>query len=622
MTRRLAVCLIAAALLLRAGSVGAENEAVSPPDEAPSLSDVKLLDDAPNLAATFKDQWSGSDIPAGFEGAIDDTEYFGRLRDVGAPQPVSLQQAVGLALTNNTGLQVQRLVPLGARANVMRAQSIFDPAAFADTGIDRTTQQASSLLQGAAISEQNNFPWNFGLRKTLTSGGQLTLSWRNNRFNTNSTFFDLAPNYTTSFGLSLNQPLLRDFGYRFTTLLVRVARNTQDQATYQYEAAVATTVQQVEAAYWTLVLATEAVSVQEQGLALARELQRQNEGKYKVGALPQTSVLEAQAEVARREAELIRVKNAQTNSRDTLRALVNYRPPGSDQLLIIEPSDQPTVETRDFDLDQSLATALQNRPELIAAKLDVTGRGMMLKVAENQLLPRLNAVGSIGTNGLSGTDTPTCVITQNPYDPTNAPSIVRLSAADCAALNGTLQTAPFPQGPGSASFSPNGFAGPYGSALNSALDGRYYQYSAGITIEVPLDNAQAKADYARSRIDLESSHRQMQLQQEQVTLDVKKAVTTLQSDVQSIEATRIARELSEENLRNQQARYDVGLATTKDILDFQDQLTQARFAEVNSLTRYRTDLAEYYRSQGTLLEERHIVFDRGEQEPTPWWAYF
>ena len=110
--------------------------------------------------------------------------------------------------------------------------------------------------------------------------------------------------------------------------------------------------------------------------------------------------------------------------------------------------------------------------------------------------------------------------------------------------------------------------------------------------------------------------------QEQVTLDIKNAVTTLQSDVQSIQATRIARELSEENLRNQQARYDVGLATTKDILDFQDQLTQARFAEVNSLTRYRTDLATLHRAEGTLLERRRIIFDRGEQEETPWWAYF
>jgi outer membrane protein len=591
MTTRIAVVVFAAVLLF-AGQARAEDEA---PAQAPSLSDVKLLDDAPNLAAALRDQWTGSDVPVAFENLENDTQFYGRLRDSGAPQPMSLQQAVGLALMNNTGLQIQRLVPLGARAGVMQAQSIFDPAFFGDTGIDRTTRPATSILQGASITETNNFPWNFGLRKTLTTGGQFAVSWRNTRANTNSTFFDLLPYYTTELGMSLNQPLLRDFGYRFTTLLVRIARNTQDQATYQYEAAISTTVQQVETAYWNLVLATEAVRVQEQGLSLSRELERQNEGKFKVGALPQTSVLEAQAEVARREAELIRVKNAFINARDTLRALVNYRPPGSDELLIIEASDSPTVDERDFDLDRSLAAALARRPELAAAKLDVRGRGMMLKVAENQLLPRFNATGALGTNGVSGRDVPSC-------------SIVGVPVEDCIAMGGNLN--------------PNQFAGPYGDAVERLADGRFYSYAAGVTIEIPLDNAQAKADYARSRIDLESSQRQLQQQQEQVTLDIKKAVTTLQSDVQSIQATRIARELSEENLRNQQARYDVGLATTKDILDFQDQLTQARFAEVNALTRYRTDLAELQRAEGTLLEHRNIVLDRGEQEETPWYAYF
>lgn len=39
---------------------------------------------------------------------------------------------------------------------------------------------------------------------------------------------------------------------------------------------------------------------------------------------------------------------------------------------------------------------------------------------------------------------------------------------------------------------------------------------------------------------------------------------------------RIARELAEENVRNQQARYNAGLVTPKDLLDCHDKLTQAR----------------------------------------------
>ena len=587
MTRRLPA-LVLAALVLTWAAASAQEE--SP---AVSLSDLKLLDDAPDLAAALADQWRGNDVPRGYELFESDTTYFGRLRDTGEPQAISISQAVGLALMNNTGLQIQRLVPLGARAEVRRSESMFDPSLISDTGLDRTVRPAGSILQGATVAQQNNATWNAGLRKLLASGGLLSLNFRNLRSNTNNQFIDLRPQYISEFGMSLNQPLLRDFGYRFTTLLVRFARNTQEQVTHQYEAAVASTIQQVETAYWNLVLATEAVEVQQQGMVLAKELERQNEGKYRVGSLPQTAVLEAQAEVARLQAELIRVENAETNARDSLRALINYRPPGSEELLMIEPADAPTVEERDFDLERSLATALEKRPELAAARLDVRGRGMLLKVAENQLLPRLNAVGSLGTNGLTGSADARCLDFGVPPSQCDPNRLVI-----------------------------NPFTGSYAAGLNRAVDGRYYSYSAGLTIEIPLGNAQAEADYARSRIDLESAQRQLQQRQEQVTLEVKRAVTTLLSDLQSIDATRVARELSEENLRNQQARFDVGLATTKDLLDFQDQLTQARFREVNARTRYRNNLAELHRAEGTLLQKRNIVIDRGQPEESPWWAYF
>ena len=114
----------------------------------------------------------------------------------------------------------------------------------------------------------------------------------------------------------------------------------------------------------------------------------------------------------------------------------------------------------------------------------------------------------------------------------------------------------------------------------------------------------------------------MQKLQEQVTLEITTAVSNLQSDLKSIEATHIARTLAEENVRDQKARYDVGLATTKDLLDYADRLTRAQFAEIESLTRYNSDLAEMRRVDGTLLSARNILLERVTPEKTPWWASF
>ena len=565
------------------------------PTPAASEGGPRLLKDVPNYAEILVDQLSGA-MPADVTAAQQSNEHYGRLTETGVPQQLSVADAVALALQNNTDLKIQRLGPLAATNQVRKARSVFDPALFGNVSRDRTTTPAGTLSPFLTTSPtlfQQDLNLNAGLRKMLLSGGQLSLAWQNQRRLTNpSAINELLPQYTTILGLSLNQPLLRDFGWRYALVFVEVAQNTQQEAYYQYEAAIATIIAHVERAYWVLVLALEEVHVQEQGLALADEVLRQNQSKVKVGTLPQTAVLQAQTEVARRQSLLIRARNFADVTRDNLRAVINSPQPGAGPLVMIEPSDKPTVVPYDVDYERSLSTALEQRPELVAARLEINGRGLQRMAAENQLLPRLNFVGGIGVNGLSGSELP--------------------------AINFPLPgQAPIPVA------APNpGVAGGYSRALELLHDGRYYNYSAGATVEIPIANAQARADYTSANINLEQAKLSLQRVEEGVTLEIKQAVSNLSTDLKSIDATRIARELAEENVRNQQARFDVGLVTTKDLLDFQDQLTRARGVEVQALTAYNSDLAEMRRVDGSLLSARNVMIERATSEAAPWWARF
>ncbi len=377
---------------------------------APSLAmpprNTQLLNDVPNPAEVFTHQWSAG-VPQDVVAAEQSVEHYGRLLELGAPHPVSLPECIALALQNNTDLEIQRLGPVAAANQVRNARAIFDPVLFGDVLRDRVDTPATTFLTagGGNTLYTQHFNYDAGLRKTLLSGGQLALSWQNQRLLTNpSVLATLVPQYTTTLGLSLNQPLLRDFGWRHALLLVEVAQNTEQQAYRQYEAGIANIIAQVERAYWALVLAIEDVQVQEHGVALGKEVQRQNEGKFNVGALPQTAVLEAKADVARRESILIQAQNHRDNARDTLRAVINFRDPESAALLLIDPQDKPAVAPYDVNLERSLRTALEQRPELVAARLDIHGKGLLRKNAENQLLPKLNLAGAIGLNGLSGSN--------------------------------------------------------------------------------------------------------------------------------------------------------------------------------------------------------------------------
>lgn len=545
-----------------------------------------LLEDVPGYVEALAHQWDKDDLTPAVRAMIADNAAFGRLRP-SDPRELSLNDCVALALAYNTGLQIARLGPLGARAEIRRAAAVFDPAFFADTESRRSVRPASSQLQGATTVRENTFDVTVGTRKVLQTGGVAALSWYTRRLNSNSAFLSLRPQYTTDLMLSLNQPLLRDFGRRFSTLQVRIARIAESGARKQYEASLADLVRGVEDAYWAVLGAEEFVKAQEQGVIAARELLRQNEGKFAVGTVPRTAVLEAQAQLARRDADLIQAQSLRDNAIDVLRAVINA--PTEDQALLVNitPADDPVVEPVELDLDRSLERALESRAEIEAARIALEQSAMQLAIAENQLLPRLDAVGAIGTNGLAGTSQ----ATQLPF-PTDEPPVE------------------------------NPFAGSEVDAWRLLADGRYYSYVMGLKIEIPLDNAQARADYSLGRVNLDRARLELRRLQEEVTLAVKRAATNLESDVKSIRARRLARELAEENVRNQQARYDVGLATTKDLLDFQDFLTQARAAEIRALTQYRVDLAELRRVEGSLLEAHGIELEEHEEEGTPWWARF
>ncbi len=559
------------------------------PGAAPAPRDVQLLDEVPNYAEILAHQWQ-SGVPHDVVQAQDSDENYGRLG--AAPlQATSLEECVALALHNNTDLQIQRLGPVAATAQVRSAYAVFDPKIFADISRQRRVTQAEGIspFLGTSATQLSLFNddlmGDVGVRKTLLSGGVVSLAWTNDRNIANpSVLNQLNPQFSTSLGLSLNQPLLRDFGWQYSLLVVEVSQDLEQAAYHQYQATIANLISAVERAYWTLVLTIKNVQVQEQGLAAAQELLRQNEGKFNVGALPHTAVLEAKSEVARRESNLIRARNNRDIARDNLRALLNARGHETPSLLMVDPHDQPIVVPYDPDLDRSLRTGLERRPELVAARLDVHSHGLQRKVAENQLLPRVNFVGALGVNGLSGTAAP---VQPTPF------------------------AVPNPQA-----------VGGFGRSLEFLPDGRYYNYTVGATIEVPLDNAQAKADYAKANISLDQSRLSLQKLEESITLEIKTAVSNLQSDLKSVEATRIARELEEENIRNQKARYDVGLATTKDLLDYLDRLTQAQFLEVQALTAYNSDLAEMRRVEGTLLSARNVLIERVTPETAPWWASF
>src|SRR5439155_675400 len=163
----------------------------------------------------------------------------------------------------------------------------------------------ASALGGTLTSVVEDRYANLHLFKLFRSGTQVTLDSLNDRLDSNSRFNQLRPQYKPQLAFSLVQPLLQSFGWDFSYLVVRVAERTADAAVYQYEANLANFVEQVIEAYWAVVGARETVEVDREAKQLADRTVEENQARVRVGLLPPVSVLEAQADAASRQSDLI-----------------------------------------------------------------------------------------------------------------------------------------------------------------------------------------------------------------------------------------------------------------------------------------------------------------------------
>jgi len=502
-----------------------------------------------------------------------------------AVERLSLREAVAAALENNPGIAVERLGPEFARAEVDRVNGVFDPTLQATGTIQRSATPASSVLQGAQVLRQRDNVFDVSVEKLLRTGGTFTIAGDSRETDTNSHFTGLRPQYVPAVTFTLSQPLLKNFGIDLTILLVRSAEANSSVAYYQYLARAVGVVRQVVEAYWGIVEAKENLKVEEDGLKLAQTLVRENEARVRAGTLPQYAVMEAQADAASREGRVIAAENALTVASDTLRLLLQSNPEHAFLPRPIEPTDAPEVRDVAVDEAELFVNAVERRPEVVQARYDVENRKILAKVKRNNLLPGLDLQARYGLNGLSGRGVPQ-------VDP----------------ATGQTVTSPF--------------AGDYGRSLERLKSNDFNSYSAGLSLTLPLGNTTAEAEYVQSQIDVrrgELAYRQLVAT---VTLEARKAVADVRSNSKRITATRLARELAQENLEQQHKRYDVGLATTKDILDFQQRLTAARAAEIQALIDYNVSLAALRQAEGTLLAQFDVVVDALPPHPTPLWARF
>jgi outer membrane protein TolC len=334
-----------------------------------------------------------------------------------------------------------------------------------------------------------------------------------------------------------------------TTNRILIAQNNLSISQEDFRQQVIVVTSRVQQTYWDLVFRRQDLEVRKQQLELAQRLLEQIRKQVAVGTLAPIEVLQAETNIARTRERILVAENAVGAADDRLKRVMNLSLSGDLADVELLPTDAPTYTAPEFDPQEQIKQALENRPDLLQARLALENQNIALVVDKNQVLPALDLEASLRFNGLNDN---------------------------------------------------------FGGSFDEFDLQRRYRWDVGVVFRYPLANRRAKSRLQQSGLAIRQQLLRIKNLEEDIVAQVRLAARDVLTNAQRVQASRAASRLAEKQLEAEEKKLQVGLATVFTVLDFQESLAVERSNEINALTEYLKALVRLEEAKGTLLLSYNI----------------
>lgn len=492
---------------------------------------------------------------------VDEFVVNGKLR-------LGLEDAILLTLLNNSDVNVDRAQFDLSQFAVQRAHSPFDPLFVAGFTPTRSTSPSASSLIGASTLSTLNQTSTTGYSQQFQSGTGVSIGMTTSRFTTNSSFATVNPSFSSGLTFSVSQPLLRRFGFFANRAPIIIAQRGVRQSRANFESQLNDTVQRVINQYWDVVQARKTLEVLKKSLELAQASYQRDKRALELGALPPLDIYRSESQVAQRKVPVIQaeysLKQAENTLRQTIGADLDARAGALDLELTATAETNGKLEI--VDLQESLANALKNRPEIDAQSQQLAIDDANAKLASNNLRPDVNLSASYTSNGLGG------MVFDNS---SGTPVLVS--------------------------------NGGFGDSFSQIGGFSFPTYSMSLQMRFPIRNSAAAADLGAALVSKRRSIYQLRSLQQSISTEVKNAVHDLEQAELVITAAQESRDLAAKNLAAEERKYQLGAQTIFFVLDAQNQLSQAEQSLVQAQIAYQKALAGVDHATGSLLAKHKMI---------------
>ena len=496
-------------------------------------------------------------------------------RDAEDPRALrlTLGDAVRTSVRQNLGVQLQSFEYRISGENVVAQNGIFD---FFTAGSIQHASNRNPTDNPFEPGGGRSTILTAGVNQLLPTGGTWDLDLRTSRGTVLGGGTFVNPQYSNSLDLSFSQPLLRDFGVDITRRGIAIAHNNLDITEGAFRTELMDTVSATQQAYLDLVYARRAVDVVKESLFLARDQARITQIRIDVGASAPLDILQPRVTIATTEEQLIGAVANVRNAEDRLRQLLNL-PVGEWDRPIV-PTDDVVYTPMNIDVRQAVLQALANRPEIEQQRLATENAKINALYTRNQVLPTLDFVANYGLQGQAG---------RRPEVDGNG--------------NPTGRTV----------------SDPYFDTFDQILERDYPGFGFGFNFGVPIFNVNARANARAAQLDLEQSQTFEAQTAQSIAVGVRAAARAVDTFDQAIAATRAARDAAERNVDAERKRFENGMTTNFQVLEVQQQLSDARVRELQAVVGYQKAVAAFHRAVGDILTVHNISVAPPEHTEDP-----
>ncbi|MEM1449638.1 MAG: TolC family protein [Planctomycetota bacterium] len=467
----------------------------------------------------------------------------------GLTRPISLTDALALALSNNLGLELAAIETEAARYDTLSSWGAFDWVFDASGTLTDAQQETGSALGGGRVVTNRDTRADFDLTRPLTTGGRFDFHFDTTFSETDNEFANAPELFQTGLRLTYVQPLLRGAWKEYATANMRELEIAERRRFEERREARQFLIHDVEVAYWELVAAVEQRDVDQAALELGNDQVDRENARLRAGDGTEVDVLQAQTEVATRTETLLQSENDVAQRSDDLKQLI-VRDKTSDlwsrRLRTTTPLPVDNIDELQVpDWNDAYQIALGRRSDLRTSRLDVDAARVRMMRAKSERLYGLDLQLQVGSGSFD---------------------------EDLA------------------------------EAISRTTELRFPTYSALLSYNMPLQNITASNAERATRERLRGS--QVTLEQAEVTAlaDIRRAIRDVRFRAQAVRAAEQSFVLARRQLEAEQQRFEADLTTTFEVLQFQQTLIASASSRTRARVEYAKALVGLQRAQGLIGE--------------------